>query len=102
MPWTPLARARQAALIRERKPWLKSTGPRTAAGKARSSRNAHKGGWRRHIRELATLLRQLKKGSATLALNSFASFARLISPRLPLCAFVPVASMPPPPAPSSP
>lgn len=40
--WTPERRARQAALIRIWKPWELSTGARTAAGKARSSRNADK------------------------------------------------------------
>jgi hypothetical protein len=38
--WTPERRARQAELIRRVKPWKRSTGPRTAAGKAKSSRNA--------------------------------------------------------------
>jgi hypothetical protein len=40
--WTPERRARQAALIRTWKPWERSTGARTAAGKVRSSRNADK------------------------------------------------------------
>lgn len=40
--WTPERRARQAALIRTWKPWERSTGARTAEGKARSSRNADK------------------------------------------------------------
>ena len=45
--WTSERRARQAALIRTWQPWLKSTGPRTAAGKARTSRNGDKlGVWR--------------------------------------------------------
>lgn len=38
--WTDQRRARQAQLLRCRRPWLRSTGPRTAAGKARSARNA--------------------------------------------------------------
>lgn len=38
--WTPERRARQAELIRQTKPWEKSTGPRTEEGKAISSRNA--------------------------------------------------------------
>lgn len=37
--WTPEERARQSELIRAHKPWEKSTGPRTAAGKATASRN---------------------------------------------------------------
>jgi hypothetical protein len=45
--WTPELRARQAARIQEWRPWdkarTKSTGPTTAAGKARSARNADRG-----------------------------------------------------------
>ena len=40
--WTPEARARQAELIRSWKPWTRSTGARTAAGKAISSQNRQK------------------------------------------------------------
>lgn len=42
--WTPERRAAQAARLRAARIWLKSTGPRSAAGKARSSRNAYKTG----------------------------------------------------------
>lgn len=38
--WTPEHRARQAALIRTWKPWARSTGPRTAEGKAQAATNA--------------------------------------------------------------
>ena len=41
--WTPERRARQVELIKLIKPWEKSTGPRTEAGKAISARNAYKG-----------------------------------------------------------
>jgi hypothetical protein len=44
--WSPERRAAQSAMMLARKIWLKSTGPRTAAGKARSSRNAVKHGKR--------------------------------------------------------
>ena len=37
--WTPEERARQSELIRQQKPWEKSTGPKTEAGKAMTSRN---------------------------------------------------------------
>ncbi len=40
--WTLERRARQAAQILTWRPWDLSTGPKTAAGKARSSRNADK------------------------------------------------------------
>ena len=50
--WTPERRARQAELIRNWKPWQKSTGPRTDEGKARTARNGFKGG---HWRELCEL-----------------------------------------------
>lgn len=44
--WTPERRARAAELIRTWRPWEKSTGPRTDAGKAASSTNALKHGAR--------------------------------------------------------
>ncbi|MGB4058279.1 MAG: hypothetical protein WBK77_09375 [Alphaproteobacteria bacterium] len=43
--WTQEERARQADLIRQNKPWEKSTGPRTAEGKAQSSKNSLKHGF---------------------------------------------------------
>lgn len=42
--WTPEDRLRQADLIRAVKPWEKSTGPRSAKGKKRASKNALKTG----------------------------------------------------------
>ena len=38
--WTPERRAKQAALIQTWKPWERSTGPKTEAGKEMSSMNA--------------------------------------------------------------
>lgn len=56
--WPPERRKAQAARIRRQKPWLKSTGPRTRAGKARVARNAYKHGFRsRDYRTLCALLR---------------------------------------------
>jgi hypothetical protein len=55
--WTSERRARQAALIRTWRPWEQSTGPRTAEGKARTSRNADKGGQRDKMRALLSALR---------------------------------------------
>lgn len=41
--WTPERRAKQAEAIKRWRPWDQSTGPKTDAGKAASSRNAYKG-----------------------------------------------------------
>jgi len=38
-PWTPERRARAAKVMRRVKPWLKSTGPRTAEGKVACFKN---------------------------------------------------------------
>ena len=54
--WTPERRARQAEEIRRWQPWTRSTGPRTEAGKERSSLNAYKGGTREVLRTLARVL----------------------------------------------
>lgn len=54
--WTPERRARQAELIRMWRPWEKSTGPRSEAGKAKTSRNAYKGGERVQLRNLRRVL----------------------------------------------
>ena len=57
--WTAAQRARYAALIRTRRPWEQSTGPRTPDGKARSARNADRGGqWRRE----RVMMRALRAG----------------------------------------
>ncbi len=50
--WAPQRRARQASLSHTWKPWERSTGPRTDEGKARTARNAFKGGQWLVIREL--------------------------------------------------
>jgi hypothetical protein len=59
MTWTAERRAAQSARIRAHRPWDKSTGPRTAAGKAKSSRNAYKHGFRcgHTMKALRALLR---------------------------------------------
>lgn len=54
--WTTERRAQQAEAIRRWKPWEASTGPRTAEGKRRASRNAWKGGERPLLRKLARVL----------------------------------------------
>ena len=59
--WTPERRARQAKLIRQWKPWEKSTGPKTPEGKAVSSQNAYKGGDWRLMKQLSEVLRDQKE-----------------------------------------
>lgn len=57
--WTPERRAAQSALMRRIRPWTRSTGPRTAAGKARSKMNAFKhGGYGASMNEFCALLRR--------------------------------------------
>jgi hypothetical protein len=56
--WTLERRARQSALIHTWRPWEKTTGPKTPQGKAKTSRNAYKGGTRVRLREPARLLRE--------------------------------------------
>ena len=58
LAWTPERRARQAEIIRRTKPWTRSTGPRTVAGKARSSQNALKFKSDPKAREAYELIRQ--------------------------------------------
>ncbi|TAM89000.1 MAG: hypothetical protein EPN41_04725 [Candidimonas sp.] len=55
--WTLEQRREQAEKIKRWKPWTRSTGAKTAQGKATSSRNAYKGGVRQKLRELRKELR---------------------------------------------
>lgn len=57
-PWTPERRAKQAILIRASRPWERSTGPRTAAGKERVAKNAYKGGRWLKLKELSKALNE--------------------------------------------
>jgi hypothetical protein len=68
--WTPERRARQAALIRQWRPWETATGPRTVKGKTISSRNAYQGGVRPILRELSKLLRAQREGIERITANS--------------------------------
>ena len=56
--WTEERRRRQSLAIRRWQPWERSTGPRTADGKTRSSRNAYRGGTRPQFRALVKALNE--------------------------------------------
>jgi len=56
--WTEERRRRQRELIKNWKPWEKSTGAKTAQGKAKSSRNAYKHGFT-EVRLLMKILNRL-------------------------------------------
>jgi hypothetical protein len=58
--WTLEQRAKQAAKIKQWQPWNNSTGAKTPEGKARSSRNAFKGGIHAFLKETTKLLREQK------------------------------------------
>ncbi len=49
--WTPEKRLEQSRALRGRQIWLKSTGPRTPEGKAKSSMNARKEGYENRMAE---------------------------------------------------
>ena len=57
--WTPEQRAQQREAIKRWKPWTLSTGPVSAQGQAKSSRNAFKGGRRAALREELKQVRKL-------------------------------------------
>lgn len=56
MTWTTERRQKQAMMIRTWKPWERSTGPKTPAGKAAVARNPWKGGHRQKLRDLIYLV----------------------------------------------
>ena len=73
--WTPERRARQAELIRTWRPWERSTGPHTDAGKVRTARNGDKGGlWRierDNLRELKKTVSELLRRQRNLLRRTF-------------------------------
>jgi hypothetical protein len=78
--WSPERRARQALAIRSWQPWLKSTGPRTEGGKARSARNALKHG----LRSRATIeARREDRRLLELSTHNIATAKALFRPFLP-------------------
>ena len=56
---TPEHRSQAAQRIRAAAPWKRSTGPRTAEGKATASRNAFKGGMGAQVRALRKQANQM-------------------------------------------
>ena len=59
--WTPEQRQQQKEAIQGWKPWKQATGPKTPKGKAKSARNAWKGGYWVALRELEKQLNQLMR-----------------------------------------
>ena len=59
--WTAERRKRQAELIRQWQPWKRSTGAKTAEGKAKSSQNAYKHGMGKLLKEMRQLLKNQKE-----------------------------------------
>ena len=55
--WTLAQRQLQAEKIRQWQPWQHSTGAKTLTGKAKSSRNAYKGGIKQILRKINVCLR---------------------------------------------
>jgi hypothetical protein len=72
--WTPARRLAQAQRLRAARPWLRSTGPRTASGKARVAQNARKHGCRSV--ELQRLKRSLSDQGRFLKLINYDIKAR--------------------------
>jgi hypothetical protein len=65
--WTIKERLKQAERIRNQKPWLKSTGPRTVSGKRVSSSNSYKhGSYTTEMKQIFLYLRLQKRYIATL------------------------------------
>lgn len=63
--WTPEQREKQRQAIQRWQPWAQSTGPVSAQGKSKSSRNAAKGGLgakhRQELRRMKELLRDFRR-----------------------------------------
>jgi hypothetical protein len=90
--WTEEQRQRQSQLIQKWKPWKSSTGAKTTEGKARSSQNALKHGFRsesaianqkevnQSFRQLEQTLKDMSKATKTLDLDELsAALSKLTS-----------------------
>ena len=76
--WTLERRQRQSDAIRTWKPWERSTGPITTAGKATASQNANKGHDWRGIRRLAASLNENQQALDELSAEDLDSMAETI------------------------
>ncbi len=81
--WTLERRQRQSAAIQTWQPWVKSTGPKTTEGKAKSSQNAFKGGLRPLFRMIDRVLRKQQQSLDELSAEFYDSMAeRLVDSAL--------------------
>ena len=76
--WTQERRRRQSELIQTWQPWEQSTGPRTAAGKAKSSQNAFKAGTRPLFRMIEKALRKQQQSLVELSSEFYDSMAETV------------------------
>lgn len=80
--WSAAQRAAQAAAIRLYRPWLKSTGPRSVAGRARCSGNALKHGMRSApLLELGRALRRQRLDMRSIGFSAICRVQKFASPR---------------------
>lgn len=75
--WSDARRAKHAALMRRWQPWTKSTGPKTAEGKARSAQNSYKHGNRTIERRRFRSMIAAQKRLHTLAISHVRTMKRL-------------------------
>ena len=81
--WTAKRRKKQSELIQNWQPWANSTGPRTSAGKAKSSQNTFKGGLRPLFRIIDRTLRKQQQSLDELSAEFYDSLAeRLVDAAL--------------------
>ena len=73
--WTLERRRKQSELIQTWKPWERSTGPKTSAGKSKSSQNAFKGGVRPLLRMIARVLHSNQQSLDELSAEDYDSMA---------------------------
>ena len=62
--WTQEQKQQQAELIKIWSPWKQSTGPKTARGKLKASRNSYRDGIRLRLKELSKEINDLLREQA--------------------------------------